>query len=94
MERKDIKLNTWYKRTDIDYNKKDKFKSYTTHFHVVDFNASSGPYVRLDHTINACNSNTLLSNQVSATFSGDYFVECSQEEIDLLLNQQYNYEVY
>ena len=83
-------LNTWYKRTDIDYNDL-KFASYSTHFFITE---ECKEICKCSKVLKGCAKPAIFINQ--KTVSKDSvlrLIECSQEEIDLLLKTN-NYEIY
>ena len=85
------KINTWYKRTDIDYNNPE-FNSYSTHFFITE---EWKEICRCSKVLRGCAKPvTFIDQRTVSKNSVLKLVECSQEEMDLLLNRTNNYEIY
>lgn len=89
------KINTWYKRTDVDYNEPQHYTDFHTHFFITSLPDLDSSITGCSKRILACSNPVIVIEKENDAFGiDDDFVECSQEEIDLLLNQQNIYEVY
>lgn len=91
--KENVKINTWYKRTDIDFINSSCYKGYSTHFHIIEVHEKT---YKLDFIIRAQDEPPHLSvDQLSVSANTILnLVECSQQEIDLLLNKNKEYEIY